>query len=571
MKKLLCSVLCLALCLTAVLALSPRPVLADAPGDPCPMDVPTGPCPGHLRKVVDFAGTCVEPESYRLVCDYCGYSDGIPYNGSLGAHEYDELTGIRLDPTCTASGTRFMMCRNCKHQETVTIPALGHANVLTSSVEPTCTEEGRNNYRCSRCGITETETLPALGHDYVPDHLDPTCTAEGYDLQICSRCGDEIGDFLPPLGHVFELSESIDPTCTEEGKKTYYCSVCSEKETETVPPIGHSYKEDDWETEKEPTIFHEGIKAHDCTVCGTPEEEPIPKKSPWPLIIAGGGTAGAGIGIYFLLAKEKAAEKAAAEAARKAAEEAAEKAAEEAARELGKPSMQVRNVLLSTQDEDFVAFLKINKYINAKTCDVAELETGIEENEPHVIILDLNQSFTLDDFAEFTFEDQHYAFIVSDKVLPDVEEQLKKLKEDEKIVGYAARSSNEYVKLVKLFLPVAKPELTTDEGLDNIAMVADAMGIPLVSNIIAAYESTRDIKSTLEDTEGRLEVTDAAVIVSDIASILGFDKVAGVAGLVDDIATIKDTVTSEKNAVTVTDGYDAGADIVDVVGDLISK
>lgn len=622
MKKFLSFLLCLTLVATVSLVFFAKPTHAWAVGDACPHDsvVAVGPCPGHLIKEYITSYTvsnCIQQAEYILVCDTCGdppdYASNPVYYEPLGNHEYAEQTAARVEPTCTTNGNRHLICQVCKNAKDEPIAALGHNNTLTGTVEATCTENGRRDYRCTRCGNTSNETIPALGHDfpddepqlvvgtdspatyieptcteegsstvactrcgltnstpipalghdYQPSAQEATCTEEGFDLQICTRCGDEQGERFPALGHDMTLTATKEATCTQDGSKTYSCARCGETTVETLPATGHTFPED-WVIEKKATPFAEGLQSHECELCGETETEVIPKTSLLPVIIGGGAAAGGIAGILIAIAKKRAAKKAAKDAAWKAA------------RQFGKPSIQVRNVLMVSEDEDFVAFMKSKKLINTKTCDAEELETGITDNEPNVIIMDINQSYTLEDWKAIAFEEvdreeQKFSFIVSDKVLPGIEPELEKLVEDGKIVGYAPKSANDNVKLVKLYLPVAKPELTTDEGLENIAMVADAFGIPLVSNIIGAYETTRDIKNTLKDSEGDLDVDSASIIVSDIATLLGLDTVASVVGLVDDMAVIKDTLTSEANAVTVTDGYDAGADIVDVVTDLLDK
>ena len=79
----------------------------------------------------------------------------------------------------------------------------------------------------------------------------------------------------------------------------------------------------------------------------------------------------------------------------------------------------------------------------------------------------------------------------------------------------------------------------------------------------------RDIKSTLEEDE--LGVTEHATIIGDIASILGFDGVASVAGLVNDIDSIKSALDEEAGANEGKKGVKATKDVVDVVSDIISK
>ena len=120
-----------------------------------------------------------------------------------------------------------------------------------------------------------------------------------------------------------------------------------------------------------------------------------------------------------------------------------------------------------------------------------------------------------------------------------------------------------------MVLPIMKPDLKSDESLENIGSVADLLGIPGVSAVISAYTAGRDIKSTLE--EGELGVSGTATIIGDIASVLGLDTVASVAGLVDDVDSIKAAVDREAGAHERKSGVNAAKDVVEVVSDIINK
>ena len=146
---------------------------------------------------------------------------------------------------------------------------------------------------------------------------------------------------------------------------------------------------------------------------------------------------------------------------------------------------------------------------------------------------------------------------------------MDKLVEDKKIVNYVAYGCGAYEALVKLILPVLKPDIKSDESLDNLGKIADAMGIPFISTLVNVYTSGKDIKETLE--EGELGVSETAAIIGDIASILGLDKLADVAGLVDDVDSIRKAIDEESGAHEEVSGVKAGKDIVEVVGDIISK
>ena len=59
--------------------------------------------------------------------------------------------------------------------------------------------------------------------------------------------------------------------------------------------------------------------------------------------------------------------------------------------------------------------------------------------------------------------------------------------------------------------------------------------------------------------------------IGDIASILGFDTVESVAGLVSDVDSIATALDKETGAYEKKEGVSAGQDIIEVVSDLIDK
>ena len=120
--------------------------------------------------------------------------------------------------------------------------------------------------------------------------------------------------------------------------------------------------------------------------------------------------------------------------------------------------------------------------------------------------------------------------------------------------------------MVKLVLPILKPYLKSDESLEMLGKVAVLLGIPIVATIINIYVSGRDIKSNLEESE--IGVSQTAAIIGDIASILGLDKIASVAGLVDDIDSIKSAMDKEAGANEIKNGVLGAKDIIDVVKEL---
>ena len=206
------------------------------------------------------------------------------------------------------------------------------------------------------------------------------------------------------------------------------------------------------------------------------------------------------------------------------------------------------------------------------TCDNGELEEKAEEAGPDLIITDVLSEESLEELLarkEESLSDYPIGIITIDEFIDNNREKLDQLVKDKTIVSYLPYESKETDILVKMVLPIMKPDLKSDESLENIGSVADLLGIPGVSAVISAYTAGRDIKSTLE--EGELGVSGTATIIGDIASVLGLDTVASVAGLVDDVDSIKAAVDREAGAHERKSGVNAAKDVVEVVSDIINK
>ncbi|MBR5341043.1 MAG: hypothetical protein IK151_03855 [Erysipelotrichaceae bacterium] len=274
------------------------------------------------------------------------------------------------------------------------------------------------------------------------------------------------------------------------------------------------------------------------------------------LILLGGGA--------FVLLKGKG----------KPVKKAKEKIKEEAEKEKDdfSPSLEDKTVVVCTKSEELLKTLKDRHYLSVTQCEEDEIDEAVEENEPDILITDLNTEEQLDELL--TKKDDNLADValglhVNDELLPSIRSRLENLLEDKVITGFVPFSAGAYDTLVKLILPILKPNLKSDESLDNIAQVADLLGIPGVSTIINLYVSGRDIKANLE--EGELGVSQSAAIIGDIASIMGLDTVASVAGLVDDVDSIKSAFDEEAGANENKNAVLGAKDIVDVVKDLTDK
>ncbi|MBR0136927.1 MAG: hypothetical protein IJM15_00750 [Erysipelotrichaceae bacterium] len=458
------------------------------------------------------------------------------------------------EPTCTDPGSAYVQCVGnvtCSYTDrNYELPALGHNYVTTSTEAATCTEDGVRHQRCSRCGATRNRTIEALGHDYKYEELQPTCTEDGFIKGTCSRCGNETNEIIPALGHDFGEFTIVTPAgCEEDGLQEAICSRCNEKKTETIPMTGHDFPEE-WTVEKPAGYLTKGLAIKLCRNCGKRLEQIIPAKIKPPILIIVVVTAISAITAgYFALKKVMKAKKS-----------------------LFKPSFETKTVLVESGNEELVELLKRQVYLSVTGCSAEELLETAKEKGADLVICEIDNRERLDDLLEAAkadFPDSSLGLIVSRELLDLNRDALNEMVSDRTILNYVPKDQGNYSTLVKLVLPALKPDLKSDESLENLGAVADLFGIPGVSSIINVYVSGRDIKSTLE--EGELGVSETATIIGDIASILGLDKLGSIAGLVSDVDSIKAALDEETGASEVKDGVDAAIDVKDVISDILDK
>ena len=511
----------------------------------------------RARRVVQ--PTCTSEGSYLEMCDQCGYiAPSVTVIPALG-HNYEPHT--EKEATCTQTGQIRYECSRCHDAYYETTEALGHNYLYKVTKEATCTEEGIRTYTCTRCYNKYTKTIDALGHDFEYEEVEATCTKDGYKKGICKRCGEETNEVYPALGHKLGTFKIVkEATCTEDGVKEAICSVCNETVKETIPKLGHKFSEE-WTVEKEAGFFSDGLETKTCSVCGEKISQSIPKKDSTPLIIGGSAAALAVVGsalAYFNKLKKPS--------------KKPKKQKDVLDKDPLKPEFEDKSILVRSSNEEFILNLKGKKFLEVSTCEFEELKDNAIENEPDLIICEINSDEEYDTVIKLMEEelsDFSLSLILSKELIEKNKETLEKLKEEKKIVDYVTPDTDVDIMQVKLVLPVLKPKMNSDETLGNIGMVADALGIPYVSKIIDVYVTGRDLKTTLEEEEKG--VSEISTIIADIASILGFDTIASVAGLVDDIDSIKSALDSESGVHEKSAGIEGAKDIVDVVSDIVNK
>ncbi|MBR4471926.1 MAG: hypothetical protein IKS54_11510 [Erysipelotrichaceae bacterium] len=509
--------------------------------------------------------TCTQGVQYWAYCqnESCPGRDPVTldYYETSGiapalGHDYNAI--IEVEATCTESGVTRYTCSRCGDTYRSYPEALGHDYRYKVTKEATCTEDGVRTYTCTRCKDKYTRKITKLGHDIKLEEKEATCTEDGYKRGKCSRCDEAIDEFYPALGHDMVYTVTKTPTCTEDGEREGVCSRCGEKVTEKILAPGHKYPAE-WTREKEPSYTEEGLESKTCYYCGNKITQPIPKLDATPIVAGGGAVAAAaGGGLWLYLKKLRAAKYA--------------KQAIKGIRKFEKPSFEDRSVMVSSKFEDLMNVLKEKSFLEVTSCEDGEIEESIEEAGPDLLILDVLSEERLEELLkqkEEALADYPVGVVTTEEFIADHKEQLDQLVKDKKILNYISYGSDANKIMLKLIAPILKPDIKSDESLGNIGAVADFIGIPAVSTLIDVYVSGRDIKSTLESDE--IGMSEAATIIGDLASILGYDGVASVAGLVDDVDSVKAALDKEAGAYEGKNAISGAKDIVEVVSDIIDK
>ena len=127
-------------------------------------------------------------------------------------------------------------------------------------LQPTCTTTGKKQVVCEICGKLLEVEIPALGHNY--------------ENRVCTRCGEKEPGCE---NHTFgDWVITKNATCVAEGSKKRTCTVCGVEEVETIPATGeHTYGE--WKVTKQATCTADGTKTKTCTGCGATQSQVIAK------------------------------------------------------------------------------------------------------------------------------------------------------------------------------------------------------------------------------------------------------------------------------------------------------
>ena len=244
MKKLLLSVLCLTLLVSATFFVSgckkkhTHSFTEQAVKD----------------EYLSTAADCTNKAKYFYSCS-CGEkgTETFEYGSPLG-HSLSEWK-IQKEATETEKGLKTRNCTRsgCNYSESENIPMLSHTHKFTAEIAAekylataaTCTEKAKYYYSCS-CGEKGSETFEygeALNHsftNYVSDH-NATCTKDGTKTAKCDRCNetDTVIDIDSKLGHEFtNYVSDNNATYEKDGTKTAHCNRDGCTATNTIPDEG---------------------------------------------------------------------------------------------------------------------------------------------------------------------------------------------------------------------------------------------------------------------------------------------------------------------------------------------
>lgn len=186
-------------------------------------------------------------------------------------HKYEQSSTESQAPTCTETGLKVSICKECGKRQEEVLPAKGHQfdsrkdKVLKAA---TCTEEGQVERTCKSkmqggCGQTVTEPIPATGHKYEEVVIEkPTCVAPGVVKNVCSVCKQEEQPTEVPATGVHTYGDWVvdtPATCVANGSQHHECGVCGAREDAVISATGEHH-------------YEGGV----CTGCGAAQEPPAP-------------------------------------------------------------------------------------------------------------------------------------------------------------------------------------------------------------------------------------------------------------------------------------------------------
>ncbi|MBE6572903.1 MAG: hypothetical protein E7652_00750 [Ruminococcaceae bacterium] len=117
-------------------------------------------------------------------------SYGLVLNHSDVAHKWGDWE-ISESPTCNSDGFEIRYCSHCTATKIKAIPALGHIEGETVTVDSTCISNGSVTQYCGRCNaVLSQEITQASGHSMSDwyTYIEPTDSENGVERNSCEYC-----------------------------------------------------------------------------------------------------------------------------------------------------------------------------------------------------------------------------------------------------------------------------------------------------------------------------------------------------------------------------------------------
>lgn len=156
---------------------------------------------GHKYKATTKAATCTEDGYIDRECENCG--DKLTReNVSHTGHEYEEVSGSRIEATCHSEGSYKEKCKHCDDEQTVTLVKTAHNMAEIIDTAATCTVGGHKHEECQNDGcdyVTANEDIDALGHDWNDGIEKNSPDGTTYVEKECNRCHEKgYSDYTDP-------------------------------------------------------------------------------------------------------------------------------------------------------------------------------------------------------------------------------------------------------------------------------------------------------------------------------------------------------------------------------------
>lgn len=226
-----------------------------------------------------------------------------------------------------------------------------------------------------------------------------------------------------------------------------------------------------------------------------------------------------------------------------------------------------RTVLVISKDEKLVSFLKKQANLKIRTCKYDEISEKIKDEKPDLVLTEIESDQQLDNYisANLKHEQLKHGFLLSENISSEKKTFLEELRKANRNISFSSTANSPYKIMTELVLPVLKPQVSSDASLANIGSVADALGIPFISQLLDVYSTGRDLKNTIEESEGDIGTDETVSIINDIASILGIEDLKEVTDVISDIKKVKKAVKNDGGAYEAKEGVKGAKDIVDTL------